>query len=93
LLLDAGFKVVPDSATSTPQVRYDPRWQLRAGRRAQPDTPRKAGRCAVVGAGIAGASVARALAVRGWQVDVYDTQATPAGGAAGLPVGLVVPHH
>jgi tRNA 5-methylaminomethyl-2-thiouridine biosynthesis bifunctional protein len=51
------------------------------------------GRCAVIGAGIAGASLARALAVRGWQVDVYDTQPTCAGGASGLPVGLVVPHH
>jgi tRNA 5-methylaminomethyl-2-thiouridine biosynthesis bifunctional protein len=37
--------------------------------------------------------VARALALRGFQVDVYDTGAEPAGGASGLPLGLVVPHH
>jgi tRNA 5-methylaminomethyl-2-thiouridine biosynthesis bifunctional protein len=37
--------------------------------------------------------VARALALRGWQVDVYDGKAACAGGASGLPVGLVVPHH
>jgi tRNA 5-methylaminomethyl-2-thiouridine biosynthesis bifunctional protein len=46
----------------------------------------------VVGAGLAGASVAHALAVRGWQVTVLDKHPTPAGGASGLPVGLVVPH-
>ena len=50
------------------------------------------GRCAVVGAGIAGASVARALATRGWQVSVFDQEATPASQASGLPVGLAVPH-
>jgi len=36
--------------------------------------------------------VAHALAVRGWQVTVFDRQAQPAGGASGLPVGLAVPH-
>ncbi|NVO05255.1 MAG: FAD-dependent oxidoreductase [Rhodoferax sp.] len=86
LLRDAGFAVAADSPTGS--VRYDPRWQLRRQRRTPPQTARTPVRCAVVGA-----SVARALALRGWQVDVYDTQGAPAGGAAGLPVGLVVPHH
>jgi tRNA 5-methylaminomethyl-2-thiouridine biosynthesis bifunctional protein len=49
-------------------------------------------RCAIVGAGLAGASVAQALALRGWQVTVIDGQNEPALGASGLPVGLVVPH-
>lgn len=49
-------------------------------------------RCAVVGAGLAGASVAQALAKRGWQVTVLDRQPQAAQGASGLPVGLVVPH-
>ena len=49
--------------------------------------------CAVIGAGIAGASVARALALRGFKVGVYDAQPHAAGGASGLPIGLVVPHH
>ncbi len=35
-------------------------------------------RCAVVGAGLAGAAVARALALRGWQVTVLDRAAQPA---------------
>jgi tRNA 5-methylaminomethyl-2-thiouridine biosynthesis bifunctional protein len=49
-------------------------------------------RCVVVGAGLAGASVAQALALRGWQVTVLDRQPQAAQGASGLPVGLVVPH-
>jgi tRNA 5-methylaminomethyl-2-thiouridine biosynthesis bifunctional protein len=69
---------------------FNPRWQLRGRGNTGSAIP---GRCAVVGAGIAGASVAHALATRGWQVDVYDAQAVPAAGASGLPVGLVVPHH
>lgn len=48
--------------------------------------------CAVVGAGVAGASVAAALAKRGWQVTVLDAAQEPASGASGLPVALVVAH-
>ncbi len=98
LLMDAGFAPAMDAGACAPlpsdmlHAVYEPRWQLRSSRR--PDaTPGPTGRCAVVGAGIAGASVARALAVRGWQVDVYDAQPAVAAGASGLPVGLVVPHH
>lgn len=36
--------------------------------------------------------MAAQLARRGWQVQVLDACATPAAGASGLPVGLVVPH-
>lgn len=93
LLLDAGFVADNDAGSQTLHARYDPRWQLRANQHTAPSGARQPGRCAVIGAGIAGASVARALALRGWLVDVYDSQPTPAGGAAGLPVGLVVPHH
>ena len=101
LLMDAGFVPLakatdsPDSHPTLPSTllaSFNPRWQLRNRRRpAATTTP--TGRCAVIGAGIAGASVARALAVRGWHVDVYDAQPACAGGASGLPVGLVVPHH
>ena len=45
----------------------------------------------VVGAGIAGASVAAALAQRGWQVTVLDRHAHPAGGASGNPLGILYP--
>jgi tRNA 5-methylaminomethyl-2-thiouridine biosynthesis bifunctional protein len=98
LLKDAGFEPQTGALASDTMpsgalhVVYDPHWQLRFGRR-DCATPATLGRCAVIGAGIAGASVARALAVRGWHVDVYDTRPKCAGGASGLPVGLVVPHH
>lgn len=93
LLADAGLVVSgTDSTTGPTQAEYAPRWQLRSER-----TPgisiAAAGRCAVIGAGIAGASVARTLALRGLEVDVYDAQDQAAGGASGLPLGLVVPHH
>lgn len=53
------------------------------------DTP---GRCAVIGAGLAGAAVAASLARRGWQVTVLDAADWPASGASGLPVGMLAPH-
>lgn len=46
----------------------------------------------VVGAGLAGAAVACALARRGWQVTVLERADHPAAGASGLPAGLAVPH-
>jgi tRNA 5-methylaminomethyl-2-thiouridine biosynthesis bifunctional protein len=46
----------------------------------------------VIGAGVAGAATARALALRGWRVQVLDAGDSPASGASGLPVGLVAPH-
>ena len=46
----------------------------------------------IIGAGIAGAGTARALAERGWQVTVLDAGTEPAAGASGLPVGVVAPH-
>lgn len=46
----------------------------------------------VLGAGLAGAACARALAERGYRVHVLDAAAAPAAGASGLPVGLVAPH-
>ncbi len=46
----------------------------------------------IVGAGIAGAGSAWALAERGWLVTVLDAGGQPAAGASGLPVGVVAPH-
>jgi tRNA 5-methylaminomethyl-2-thiouridine biosynthesis bifunctional protein len=72
---------------------FAPAWQLRRSRQ----TPRRLWsqpqRCTVIGAGLSGTSVARALALRGWQVQVLDAQDHPAGGASGLPAGLVSPVH
>jgi tRNA 5-methylaminomethyl-2-thiouridine biosynthesis bifunctional protein len=57
------------------------------------DEPQKqAPRCAVVGAGLAGGAVARALADRGWDVHVFESGHALCSGASGLPAGLCAPH-
>lgn len=71
------------------QAIYAPHWHQTKKPTPAPQKPQKA---AVIGAGLSGAAVAYSLARRGWQVEVFDTHHTPAGGASGLPVGLVVPH-
>jgi tRNA 5-methylaminomethyl-2-thiouridine biosynthesis bifunctional protein len=75
------------------RAEFKPHWTVRTSRRAAPRAFPAPGHCAVIGAGMAGASVARALALRGWSVTVLDAAAHPAAGASGLPLGLVVPHH
>lgn len=72
------------------RARYAPRWPTALERTAAPAV--RPGRCAVIGAGLAGASVAWSLAQRGWQVTVLDRAAQPAGGASGLPAGVIAPH-
>lgn len=72
--------------------RFDPPWVLKHSREGAVLAALPIERCAVIGAGLAGASVAAALARRGWQVHVLDLAGAPAAGASGLPVGLVVPH-
>lgn len=49
------------------------------------------GRALVVGAGLAGAFVADALARRGWEVVVLEREANPAGGASGNPQAVLYP--
>lgn len=71
---------------------FNPSWKISTSRDTRHLESRRPGRCAVVGAGIAGASVAYALAQRGWQVTVIDQEAAPAAGASSLPAGLMVPH-
>jgi len=93
VLQDGGFVADPPlNSSGARHAVYAPRWQIKTSRQSTPTQALAAGRCAVVGAGLSGASIAHALALRGWQVDVYDQHATPAAGASGLPVGLVVPH-
>lgn len=86
LLMQSGFVAEAQGA------RFDPHWHLKTSRRSPNLRPQAPARCAVVGAGLAGASVAAVLARRGWQVQVLDEAAWPAQGASGLPLGLVVPH-
>ncbi len=88
---ESGFQPqVPNDGT-VPGYAFAPRWHVRkrpgVARAAVP-----AQHCAVIGGGLAGASVAHALAQRGWHIDVFDELAHCAAGASGLPVGLVVPH-
>jgi tRNA 5-methylaminomethyl-2-thiouridine biosynthesis bifunctional protein len=70
-------------------AQFAPRWKLR---RHEPPLahagPRKA---IVVGAGIAGCCCALALVRRGWHVTLLERSGGPAGGASGLPAGLVYP--
>ncbi|MES2585179.1 MAG: FAD-dependent oxidoreductase [Pseudomonadota bacterium] len=93
LLAAAGFQSdTPTSDATWRSGRFDPRWEIKTSRTSNPHVHHTPARCAVIGAGITGASVAHALARRGWQVTVLDQAAHPATGASGLPVGLAVPH-
>lgn len=69
---------------------YAPRWTV-PPRWRQPAHPGHR-RAVVVGAGLAGSSVAYSLACRGWSVTVVDHGTHPAAGASGLPAGIVAPH-
>lgn len=93
VLQECGFSYeTPLTSSSAPYAVYSPRWQIKNSRQNAASPALNVGRCAVIGAGLCGSSVAQALALRGWQVDVYDQHALPAAGASGLPAGLVVPH-
>lgn len=66
-------------------ARHAPRPGVRRIPSAQPTGERRA---VVVGAGLAGACVAAALAAQGFAVDVLDGHAEPAEGSSGNPAGL-----
>jgi len=72
---------------------YAPAWTVRRSRQTPRPPWTLPKRCTVIGAGISGASVARSMALLGWQVNVLDAHPHPAGGASGLPAGLVSPVH
>lgn len=94
-LTQAGFQCT--KAAGLPPKRdclqglFEPAWAVR-----RPPVPAEVvaapGRCAVIGAGLAGAAVAASLALRGWQVTVLDSADHPAAGASGLPAGVLAPH-
>ncbi|GAA4339590.1 bifunctional tRNA (5-methylaminomethyl-2-thiouridine)(34)-methyltransferase MnmD/FAD-dependent 5-carboxymethylaminomethyl-2-thiouridine(34) oxidoreductase MnmC [Variovorax defluvii] len=73
------------------QGLFDPPWALRQAP-AEPGMASGVGRCAIVGAGLAGAAVAASLARRGWDVCVLEAGPHAAAGASGLPVGVLAPH-
>lgn len=87
----AGFERGTEDDGAGTHIRYNPRWTIPASRNKAIPLMAQPGRCAVVGAGMAGASAAHALAQRGWQVQVFDQESGPAAAASGVPVGLAVP--
>lgn len=82
----AGFE--PEASAALLQARFAPRFQLR-GDDPPPATAAKAGEpVLVLGAGLAGAACAQALARAGLQVTVLERHAQPARQASGNPAGL-----
>lgn len=74
------------------QGQFNPRWAPRKAPQATAAPPPRPSTCVVIGAGLAGAATAASLGRRGWQVVVLDACEAPAGGASGLPAGVLVPH-
>lgn len=91
LLHQCGFDITQDDGPQGLQARFNPRWTLKSAQAETGTPPTPPSHCTVVGAGLAGASVAASLARRGVRVDVLDAAAHPAAQASGLPVGLMVP--
>ena len=92
-LRQCGFELADHAAPTAPRHGvFNPRWELKTSREPWRHTRVAPQTCAVIGAGIAGASVAASLARRGWQVQVFDQAGDPAAGASALPVGLAAPH-
>lgn len=58
---------------------------------ALPNTVCNSKKAAVIGAGMAGITTARALAIKGWQVDVYDSHPDAAMAGSGNPAGVLLP--
>lgn len=88
-LTEAGFEV-------DKRPGFGDKREMLAGRRSGPETgaaePAAASRRAVViGAGLAGSTVAERLAARDWNVTVLERQRTPASGASGNPAGILLP--
>ena len=92
-LRQCGFEFAAQDAPTAPlHGVFNPRWELKTTREPWRHAHAAPQTCAVIGAGIAGASVAASLARRGWQVQVFDQAEAPAAGASALPVGLAAPH-
>ncbi len=92
-LREAGFiNITCDTSRNSLSACFNPTWSMGTKEPPKPANPGSTARCCVIGAGLSGASVAHALARRGWDVHVLDQADHAAAGASGLPVGLVVPH-
>ncbi|MEJ7138731.1 FAD-dependent 5-carboxymethylaminomethyl-2-thiouridine(34) oxidoreductase MnmC [Amphibiibacter pelophylacis] len=73
------------------EAHYQPRWHAPRPAAFQPVALPRDGEAhaVIVGGGLAGASTAQALALRGWRCTVLDAAAQPASGASGNPAGLL----
>jgi tRNA 5-methylaminomethyl-2-thiouridine biosynthesis bifunctional protein len=95
-LAQCGFEVFKTKGVAPKrdklQATFNPRWEPRKPPSPDQPKPRSVSTCVVIGAGLAGAACAASLARRGWTVCVLDANAEAAGGASGLPVGLLAPH-
>jgi tRNA 5-methylaminomethyl-2-thiouridine biosynthesis bifunctional protein len=83
-LAAAGFEVSRQSGHGRKRQRLEARWP------GETRAPRDAPRVAIVGGGIAGASLARAFAALGQTVTLFEG-ARPGAGASGVPVALTAP--
>ena len=89
----AGFQLNASSSTA----RYSPPWHVKSSLRKRgpvlsTSKLHNSLDAIVVGAGLAGSSVAHSLATRGWQVKVLDKGHSLGAGASGLPAGLFATH-
>ena len=88
-LATAGFEVAQAAATSGAAAFTHARWQPRfVPRGVRLPAPRAPADALVVGAGLAGAFAAQALAALGWQVQVFDQHPHHAQEASGNPAGV-----
>lgn len=87
-LVSAGFELMRAAGIGGKReitlARFAPRFSVRR----LPDAVCPAERAVVIGAGLAGAAVAQALARLGLQVQVYEAGPAPAQGASGNPAGI-----
>jgi tRNA 5-methylaminomethyl-2-thiouridine biosynthesis bifunctional protein len=96
-LRSAGFVPTVHAGTGTDETDnsdwravFEPRFQPRAPNAlsARRSAPLELAQAVVLGAGLAGASVAAGLAARGYEVLVIDRHEQPAEGSSGNPAGL-----
>ncbi|MCR9268371.1 MAG: FAD-dependent 5-carboxymethylaminomethyl-2-thiouridine(34) oxidoreductase MnmC [Hyphomonadaceae bacterium] len=88
-LTDAGFDVEKRPGHGRKRERLEATFPAAQGCIAAP--PARAPKVAIIGAGIAGACLARRLTERGALVTVFDSAEGPAQGTSGNPLALVMP--
>lgn len=86
-LASAGFEVSKQPGHGRKRERLEAVFPVREVARLK----RAPTTVAIVGAGIGGASLARALTARGAKVTVFDTASGPAQGTSGNPLALLMP--